>query len=72
MLSRGSSYVPRYCVYGMRAISGVCDRSFALLLGCVVGEGFASGMLAVPDCLWESVIKANHVVLPRDISWELM
>ena len=53
-------------IHGMCAVSRISDRTLCaiVLFRHVEFERFAVGMLAVPDVLWQSVLEANHVMLP--------
>ena len=58
-------------VVGMTAICRVHDGTHAagVFFRGRVGEGFAVGVLRVPDFLRHAVLEADHVVLP--VAWRV-
>lgn len=61
--------LPSSCVVGVGSVARICNRPLALLLGSVVAECLAAGMLAIPDGLRVAVGKADHVVFPAGSAW---
>jgi hypothetical protein len=60
----GSENGPWDGIVGVGSPARVCNWTFIDLEGRVVGEGLATGVLAVPQSLWLTVVESDHVVLP--------
>lgn len=60
----GSANEPWDGIVGVGSPARVCNWTSLDLEGRVVGEGLATGVLAVPQSLWLTVVESDHVVLP--------
>lgn len=65
----GTIYAPLNGIVGVSSLTRISDWSTVDLQDSIIGESLAAGVLAVPQSLWLTILKTDHVVLPAWISW---